>query len=118
MEVFLISFIFIFLISFIFIFLIELCVYVLLNVHACDHLLEVIRRKKIVLHGLHERQGFLLSSPPFLVWEMLLYSHLQLPDLGTTFFFFFLVVPHNMWDLSSPTRDQTYAPTLEVLTID
>ena len=107
----------IFLISFIFIFLIELCIFVFLNVPACDHLLEIIRRKKIVFHGLHEKARVSLSSPLFFVWEMLLYSYLQLPDLGTTFFFF-LVVLHNIWDLSSPTRDQTYAPTLEVLTID
>ena len=121
----------IFLISFIFIFLIELCIFIFLNVPACDRLLEIIRRKKIVFHWigegngnplqcsclenprdggvwwaavygvaqsrtrrkwlsssrLHERQGFLLSSPLFFVWEMLLYSCLQLPDLGTTFFF-------------------------------
>ena len=27
--------------------------------------------------------------------------------------FFFLAVPHAMWDLSSPTRDRTPAPAVE-----
>ena len=29
------------------------------------------------------------------------------------FFFFLLAAPHGMWDLSSPTRDQTHAPAME-----
>ena len=28
------------------------------------------------------------------------------------FFFFFLAMPHGMWDLSSPTRDRTHAPCI------
>ena len=47
----------IFLISFIFIFLIELCIFIFLNVPACDRLLEIIRRKKIVFHWIGEGNG-------------------------------------------------------------
>ena len=28
------------------------------------------------------------------------------------FFFFFFIEPHDMWDLSSPIRDQTLAPCI------
>ena len=34
------------------------------------------------------------------------------------FFFFFLATLHSMWDLSSPTRYQTWAPALEVWSLN
>ena len=33
-------------------------------------------------------------------------------------FFFFFVVPHSMWDLSSLTRDQTHGPALEAKSLN
>ena len=32
--------------------------------------------------------------------------------------FFFLAVPHGMWDLSSPTRDRTCPPALEAWSLN
>ena len=38
------------------------------------------------------------------------YKNFILINFFTLIFFFFLAVPHSVWDLSSPTKDQTHAP--------
>ena len=58
----------------------------------------------------------LLTSSHF----SLLYSELSLISIlyCSIFFFFFFAAPHGVWDLSSPTTDQTHAPSLEAYTLN
>ena len=48
------------------------------------------------------------------VWKFLrfFFFNFFFPYAFVFLFLIFMVVPHSMWDISSPTRDQTYAPCI------
>ena len=46
------------------------------------------------------------------------FTSITLPFHTEHTFFFFLAVPRSMWDLSSPTRDRTHTPALEVWSLN
>ena len=51
----------------------------------------------------------LRASSPFVLPVSLLYSPKHCLEFKYLFIYWFLAVPHSMWDLSSPTRNQSHA---------
>ena len=66
------------------------------------------RTIKIIFNN-YSLKGWTSVCIPFIAAENLCWGKGR---LGFAFFFFFLALPHGMWDLSSLTRDRTHAPCI------